>query len=91
MELPLESHLVQVVVRSAQPSRTIRKDDMMHPLETIAVQDLNDQEKQTVLMKELALCVYCQPRVKETQISFVLLIALLNQELIERKIIVKTD
>ena len=72
-------------------SRTIHREVSWPPPKTIATEDLNDPEKQMVLMKELALNLYCQPRAKEKQISFSPLMALFEQTFIQREIIGQTN
>ena len=81
---PLASHLMKAMAHFARLSQTSRKGVNWPLLETTATEDPNDPEMQRGLMKQLALCEYCQPRAKEKQISFSLLIALFAQGLPKR-------
>ena len=85
----LASHLKLALGHVVQHLRTIHTNEKKPLQERIATLDQNDPERQTLPMKELALYQYCQPRFKEKQISFSLLIALLNQAVLEREPIVK--
>ena len=85
MMVPLQaSHSMKAMGHSAPLSQTNGKGENWPPPKTTATEDPNDPETQTVLMKKLALCEYCQPRAKEKQISFSLLMALFDQALPKR-------